>query len=202
MSDSFFADLEMNVDYEKEKLTIKEFITSFTENDQVKYVAKINEIAESESPTNHLEVDLKDLVNYQDLLEHINGNTKRYSTLFYSVIDDLMPVSDQRPGDDASPLQVLIYQRIQKNEISVEEAKNIFPPILTRKYTLGFKPFEAKQVSVREIGGVMVGKYCFVRGICTRVSNVKPLCVVSAYACDQCGNEVFQQVSWKIPIIF
>lgn len=50
-------------------------------------------------------------------------------------------------------------------------------------------------MSVRMIKGDSVGKLVSVRGMIIRVSNVKPLAVVSAYSCDSCGNEVFQDVT-------
>ncbi|KAJ3271982.1 Mcm2-7 hexameric complex component [Terramyces sp. JEL0728] len=50
-------------------------------------------------------------------------------------------------------------------------------------------------VSVRQVKGDMVGKMVKIKGMVTRVSNVKPLCVVSAYSCDSCGHEVFQDVT-------
>ena len=51
-------------------------------------------------------------------------------------------------------------------------------------------------ISVRQIKGDVIGKLAKIKGIVTRVSNVKPLAVVSAYSCDACGNEVFQEVSF------
>jgi DNA replication licensing factor MCM7 len=51
-----------------------------------------------------------------------------------------------------------------------------------------------KEMSVREIKGNFVGKMVKVKGMVTRVSNVKPLAVVAAYSCDKCGSEVFQDV--------
>jgi DNA replication licensing factor MCM7 len=49
-------------------------------------------------------------------------------------------------------------------------------------------------VSVRQIKGESIGKMMKIKGIVTRISNVKPLAIVSAYSCDACGNEVFQDV--------
>ncbi len=40
-----------------------------------------------------------------------------------------------------------------------------------------------------------MGKLITVRGIVTRVSEVKPFLLVDAYACDVCGAEVFQEVT-------
>jgi DNA replication licensing factor MCM7 len=44
---------------------------------------------------------------------------------------------------------------------------------------------------------VHLGKLITVRGIVTRVSEVKPLLLVNAYTCDVCGSETFQEISRK-----
>ena len=52
-------------------------------------------------------------------------------------------------------------------------------------------------LAVREVKGAHLGKLITVRGIVTRVSEVKPLLLVSAFSCDSCGCEVFQEVEKK-----
>ena len=47
---------------------------------------------------------------------------------------------------------------------------------------------------MRDILADQVGSLVSVKGMITRMSNVKPLVVVAAYSCDSCGNEVFQEV--------
>ena len=50
---------------------------------------------------------------------------------------------------------------------------------------------------MREVRGQHLGKLITVRGIVTRVSEVKPLLLVTAFSCDSCGCEVFQEVDKK-----
>jgi DNA replication licensing factor MCM7 len=90
----------------------------------------------------------------------------------------------------------LIYQRSRRDQANQsEDVPESFPPMLTRRYSLSFKPRSAlKQLSVRDIRGSHVGKMVKIRGMVTRVSNVKPLAVVVAYSCDKCGSEIFQDV--------
>lgn len=83
-----------------------------------------------------------------------------------------------------------------------EEESNLFPARLTRRYNLYFRPLTAMYhskysapLSVREIKGRYLGQLITVRGIITRVSDVKPAVLVNAYTCDQCGFEVFQEVN-------
>lgn len=47
---------------------------------------------------------------------------------------------------------------------------------------------------IREVRADSVGKLVTVRGIVTRVSEVKPRMVVATYTCDQCGAETYQPV--------
>lgn len=56
-----------------------------------------------------------------------------------------------------------------------------------------------KSLSVRDVKGTSVGKLVKLKGMVTRVSNVKPLAIVSAYSCESCGNEVFQDVLDPLP---
>lgn len=52
-------------------------------------------------------------------------------------------------------------------------------------------------LAVRDVKGAHLGRLITVRGIVTRVSEVKPLLLVNAYTCDMCGSETFQQISSK-----
>lgn len=52
-------------------------------------------------------------------------------------------------------------------------------------------------MAVREVRAAHLGHLITVRGIVTRVSEVKPLLQVNAYTCDVCGSETFQEISSK-----
>ncbi len=58
-------------------------------------------------------------------------------------------------------------------------------------------------MAVRDVKGSHLGNLITVRGIVTRVSEVKPLLQVNAYTCDICGSETFQDISNKtfMPIL-
>jgi DNA replication licensing factor MCM7 len=78
----------------------------------------------------------------------------------------------------------------------------LFPAELTRRYTLNFKPRSSgkepnKALAVRQVRGEHLGHLITVRGITTRVSDVKPTVEVNAYTCDRCGCEIFQPVGSK-----
>ena len=104
-------------------------------------------------------------------------------------------------------------QRERRNEANAAAAESnqsgalpdsTFPPELTRRYTLNFKPLtpsgssserSQKALAVRHVRGEHLGHLITVRGITTRVSDVKPAVQVNAYSCDQCGSEIFQPVT-------
>ncbi len=107
-------------------------------------------------------------------------------------------------------LDVIMERRQARNRDLAEAAANTnnpellestFPAQLTRRYTLVFKPRTSttdkpvKALAVRQVRGDHLGHLITVRGIATRVSDVKPIAQVAAYTCDRCGCEIFQPVS-------
>src|SRR5437764_1350110 len=67
-----------------------------------------------------------------------------------------------------------------------------------------FQPLDSDvAMAVRDVKGIHLGRLITVRGIVTRVSEVKPLLQVNAYTCDVCGSETFQDISRKqfMPIV-
>lgn len=107
-------------------------------------------------------------------------------------------------------LDVLMAQRTARNNALMRAAADsteapepeLFPPELTRRYTLNFKPRTqgdepVKALAVRQVRGEHLGHLITVRGITTRVSDVKPTVEVNAYTCDRCGCEIFQPVGSK-----
>ena len=93
-----------------------------------------------------------------------------------------------------------------ENDLDTSLPSSIFPAELTRRYTLNFKPVtpsgasserDQKALAVRNVRGEHLGRLITVRGITTRVSDVKPAVQVNAYTCDRCGCEIFQPVTTK-----
>ncbi|KAJ8324371.1 DNA replication licensing factor MCM7 [Batrachochytrium dendrobatidis] len=211
----------VNINFDEEKTKIESFLSKFTEQvdtstpkkrgskptQRTKYLDLLTQVADRTIDT--VEVSLDDVDKFDQtgrLVHNIEQNTKRYITLFYEVMDSLLPASETAPTDDSNPLEVLIYQRRQRDaqqeDAMIAEGGNsaiavpMFPPALTRRFTLRFKPSTkfSKGVSVRDIKATSVGKMVRVKGMVTRVSNVKPMVVVVAYSCDNCGHEIFQEV--------
>ena len=123
-----------------------------------------------------------------------------------------MPKETREVSFKDDVLDIIMSQREKRNEniqLSLENdldpaaAAALFPPELTRRYTLVFKPRAfsnmnpSKALAVRQVRGSHLGHLITVRGIATRVSDVKPAVQVNAYTCDRCGSEIFQPVTTR-----
>ncbi|KAK4157846.1 MCM2/3/5 family-domain-containing protein [Chaetomidium leptoderma] len=182
-----------------------------------KYRDMLQQLADRK--TSEVIVDLDDLYSYEQdlneglkLVEWVEQNTRHYVEIISRAVDKLMPP----PGDNVSfkddVLDVLMANRVQRNQmlegIADRESdptilNDQYPSQLTRRYTLVFKPRTSthdnpvKALSVRQVRGDHLGHLITIRGIATRVSDVKPIVQVSAYTCDRCGCEIFQPVTDK-----
>ncbi|GMG37426.1 unnamed protein product [Ambrosiozyma monospora] len=159
----------------------------------------------------------------RDLAENIVKNTYHFVELFSEVIDEILPEPTLNISHKDDVLDVIIHQRKLRNARIVNEQreemanaglngaddtitdesvnKDLFPPQLTRRYCIYFKPLTnatskspVKALAVRDVKGSHLGQLITVRGIVTRVSDVKPSVQVTAYTCDTCGYEIFQEV--------
>lgn len=177
----------------------------------LKYMQQLQKIADRESTT--VVFDLDDLKDYDEdrrLLHDILANTKSYCNIICKALDETMPLPTMDLGDDEEVMDVIMHQRRVRNAALHAESNNLtaqpdnlFPADLTRRYNMYIKPLTStsleygKAFAVREIRGEHLGKFITVRGIATRVSDVKPSVMVNAYTCDRCGSEVFQEVKGK-----
>lgn len=161
-----------------------------TKDEILLFLQKHQHTLEEMAHQSHVLIDMALLPD--TLSEQVERNTRTFTQLFYTCLDTLLPPA-AAPTDDASPLQVLLHHRKLRNDT---QDRQQYPPALTRTYTLGFKPRESlPEISVRQITAESVGKMVRIKGMVTRVSNVKPLAVVAAYHCDKCASEVFQDVA-------
>jgi DNA replication licensing factor MCM7 len=122
-------------------------------------------------------------------------------TLFCRFKDDVLDIiMSQRERRNQA------VQMAAENDLDTSLPSSIFPAELTRRYTLVIKPItpsgssserDKKALAVRMVRGEHLGHLITVRGITTRVSDVKPAVQVNAYTCDRCGCEIFQPVTAK-----
>ncbi|KAE8246651.1 hypothetical protein A4X13_0g5688 [Tilletia indica] len=189
---------------------------------KLKYMEQMQRIANREQDL--LVIDLSDVTkhrntisneSYAPLVQAISANARRYVDLFYECIDAEMPPPTRDISHKDDVLDVIMHQRRERNARAAADAGGAqgdapdgaaggqeedapFPPMLLRRYTLYIKPITTKAdapLAVRTVRGTHLGKLITVRGIVTRVSEVKPFLLVDAYACDACGAEIFQEVT-------
>ncbi|KAI9924999.1 hypothetical protein ASPWEDRAFT_118579 [Aspergillus wentii DTO 134E9] len=189
---------------------------------KLKYMQMLQDVADRER-TNVL-IELDDLITFEKtlpeetdlkLVESVQKNTKRYIDVFSQAVDDVMPKETKEMTFKDDVLDVIMSQREKRNEtmtmameadMDAAAAPSMFPPELTRRYTLNFKPLtpsgssserDSKALAVRNVKAEHLGSLITIRGITTRVSDVKPAVQINAYTCDRCGCEVFQPVTTK-----
>ncbi|KAE9973047.1 Mcm2-7 hexameric complex component [Venturia inaequalis] len=189
---------------------------------KVKYMKLLQDVADRK--VSDIVVELDDLEQYEKtlgddastlkLISSIETNAQHYIEVLSRAVDKVMP----QPSVDLSykddVLDVLMDMRSRRNQqLEAAEENNIdistlsmFPPELTRRYNLNIKPVtpsgssnerSTKAMAVRQVRGEHLGHLITIRGIATRVSDVKPAIKVNAYTCESCGDEVFQPVSAK-----
>ncbi|KAL6716217.1 DNA replication licensing factor MCM7 [Lecanora helva] len=187
-----------------------------------KYMDILQKVADRE--LDEVTVELEDLENYEKgfgegmplrLVDSIEKNAKHYIEVLSQAVDKVMPKETKDITFKDDVLDIIMSQREKRNESVILAAENelepsqtesVFPAELTRRYTLVFKPImpagadsekSRKALAIRNVRGEHLGNLITVRGIATRVSDVKPSVQVNAYTCDRCGCEIFQPVSSK-----
>lgn len=142
--------------------------------------------------------------NDEEFVRRILRNTRRYLSIFSEAIDENLPVPTRDTSDSQDVLDVLrlhrareLAQQQQQSSGSTEvNANNIFPPALMRRFEVRLIPgVKTKAVPIREVKAGKVGSLVRIKGMVTRVSNVKPLLTVATYTCESCAYEVYQEVN-------
>ncbi|KIY50821.1 MCM-domain-containing protein [Fistulina hepatica ATCC 64428] len=191
------------VTYSVEKDRIKDFLENFkgdtqTDTDDITRIIANATIDDDQASQERVPLKYIDQLHGNDgpaLVASIRSNARRYVSLFCEVVDEIMPPSNRSIGDDDEVIDVILHQRRDRN-LQIDDTG--FPRHLLRRYNLYFKPLRSDvAMAVRDVRGPHLGHLITVRGIVTRVSEVKPLLLVNAYTCDVCGSETFQDISAK-----
>ncbi|KAH0611512.1 DNA replication licensing factor MCM7 [Morchella sextelata] len=186
---------------------------------KLKYMIQLQEIANRERDS--ITIELDDLKEFEEgfaadeplnLVSSINKNCAHYIEIFSRAIDKVVPPETLENTYNDDVLDVILTQRRNRNiaaadstadPLSLDDAPQLFPALLTRRYQVYFKPLTptgdqgSKAMAVRNVRGAHLGHLITVRGIATRVSDVKPTVLVNAYTCDRCGSEIFQEIKTK-----
>jgi DNA replication licensing factor MCM7 len=82
-------------------------------------------------------------------------------------------------------------------QTTVTEAQ-VFPAELRRRFEVRLLPVHDMAVrSLREVRARDIGHLLRVKAMVIRASDVKPLAKVITYTCDECGYEIYQDVTSK-----
>ncbi|PIL24322.1 hypothetical protein GSI_14075 [Ganoderma sinense ZZ0214-1] len=165
----------------------------------LKYMQQLQRIANREQEM--LVIDLEDISEHErtvaELVSRIRRNARRYISLFSEVIDSIMPLPTRDISEHDDVIDIILHQRREHNN-NAEAGQQLIPEHLLRRYNLYFQPLRSDiAMVVRDVKGAHLGRLITVRGIVTRVSEVKPLLRVNAYTCDSCGSETFQDITRK-----
>ncbi|KAJ5915973.1 DNA replication licensing factor MCM7 [Penicillium verhagenii] len=142
-----------------------------------KYMQILQDVANRDS--SHILIELDDLDTYEKLfpeeertlklVESIQKNTKRYIDVFSQAVDAMMPVGtkDTSAAKSTRPLEMNA-----EADMDTSVDASMFPPELTRRYTLNFKPItpsgsssdmSGKALAVRNVRGEHLGSLITVR---------------------------------------
>eukprot|EP00501_MAST-03F_sp_TOSAG23-6_P002605 GSMAST32.ASY1.ANO1.2746.1 assembled CDS len=151
-----------------------------------KYVTILEKVAQRKCKV--IELSLDDVLDFEgdeEFVHHIERNARRYISLVSDAIDSLLP---------SDAVDVL---RNQPHERGGEvDASKVFPAELMRRYEVHLRPRTGgKVVAIREVGARQIGRLVQVRGMITRVTDVKPLMSVATYTCDVLKARKFMPLS-------
>lgn len=182
------------VNYQEDSNILKRFILFFQEGDNYKYLSALRNTGQ---PIN---IELADLAEFDEtgLVARIEKNAFTYVQLIHKIIDDILFNNEEHAIEETD--DVFLYQRISRLKELFPEKKvtDVFPGALLRNYTVNLVPRAGKTAGVREVGAKEIGQMVRIRGIVTRVTQVKPSVRVATYICESCGTEIYQAVENEV----
>ncbi|XP_015089644.1 DNA replication licensing factor MCM7 [Solanum pennellii] len=191
-----------DLDFNRDKDLAKDFLSNFADsNGEAKYMNILQDVANRK--TKAIEIELEDLADYKDLdeefLRRIAENTKRYITILASAIDELMPEPTEAfPDDDHDILMTQRSEEVTENTDG-SDPKQKMPPEIKRFYEVYVKASsKGRPFTIREVKASYIGQLVRISGIVTRCSDVKPLMQVAVYTCEECGFEIYQEVTARV----
>lgn len=177
------------LNYESDLEKITQFLLFYSEADSPKYLPLFR--------SQTIPILIEDIVLFDDtgLAGRIQQNTMTYLSLFYKAIDAILFDSDDLFLENDE--DVFFYHRLArlKEKHPLKKATEVFPPPLLRNYIVTFQSRSKNLVSIRDVKSDCIGRLIKVRGVLTRVSQVKPFVQVCTYVCESCGSETYQMVN-------
>ncbi|CAI9290911.1 unnamed protein product [Lactuca saligna] len=191
-----------DLDFSRDKDLAKDFLQNFADSEgEAKYISILQDVANRKLKA--IEIDLEDLFDYKDLDEEFVGrvteNTRRYVGIFADAIDELIPEPTEAIQEDDS--DVFHTQRAEEGNENPDgtDPRQKMPPEIRRFYEVYIKASSKVQpFTIREVRASHIGQLVKVSGIVTRCSDVKPLMKVAVYTCEECGFEIYQEVTARV----
>jgi len=187
-------------EYARDRALIAEFLETFKiddDDDEPYYLSLMQQVIDCESQS--INVELQHIQQFsasveerEQLLDRVMMNCKRYTGIFSAEVDKIMQDMSVVSAADAEESLHIIWQ----HQFDETGTRMHAPATLRRKYDVFFKPLRDQVPSkMREIGAKMIGHYVTLKGMCTRMTDVKPRLEVACYTCEGCGQEYFQEVT-------
>ena len=166
-----------------------------------KYMDQLQEISNRQRKL--LSIDIDDIVSWNDdqiFVSNIIRNTLRYIRYFEDEADKLLPPPTIVLRDN-DVIDVLENQRLDALQRAAPNDQTIvtsdLPKSLLRRYDVVIlPPLTQRAKKLREVKADDIGHLVTIKGLVTRISDVKPRVAVCTYTCDVCGCEIFQDVSF------
>ncbi|ELP87124.1 protein PROLIFERA, putative [Entamoeba invadens IP1] len=186
---------KLQATYTKDKQQIEHFLNTFVTASGQTYKEKVSKV--SLERDGNFTIRLDDVEEYlqsddgtfkdKRLMNRIEENAERYLKLFKEVMYKMLPAIDSKDLDTCDSVDILTVQR--------EARKMTYPLELKAKFETFFRPKkEQQQIPIRDLRSNKIGKIVIVKGIVTRVTDVRPLARVITYLCGSCHNELYQTV--------
>ena len=198
------ADGSSGPDYAEQTKQLQDFLSDYVEDDsegqpQRKYFALLQQVANRRERRVHIDLDdVYDALG-DELGEQIKGNAKRYQRLFADAIDEIMPAPTVTVGEeDVADILLRSRQQLSSENDDGKDPQQQVPKSLKRRYEVLLMPrVKEKAVPLRQVRAGAIGELLTVKGIVTRVSEVKPSIAVATYTCAKGGFEVYQEVTGR-----
>ncbi|MBA0826511.1 hypothetical protein Goarm_011356, partial [Gossypium armourianum] len=126
-------------------------------------------------------------------------DTRRYIGILASAIDDLLLDPTEAFHDDDH--DILMTQKADDGNDKADgsDPRQKMPPEIKRYYEVHIRaPSKWRPFTIREVKASYIGQLVRISGIVTRCSDVKPLIQVAVYTCEECGYEIFQDVTARV----
>lgn len=190
--------------FDLEKDFLRRFLMWFgrTEDSLGKYFDMI-----TNSANKVIKIDIKDIYEYltlnesmnnlntNNLINNIKGNTFTYIKIFYEIIDELR-IEHINLVENLSDQEAFVAHRIIRfKEKFPTESIPEHLGYLVRDYSIKVFDSTLNPMSLRLLNSECLGVLVNIKGIVTKVTQVKPAVKVATYICEACGTETYQQVN-------